>query len=134
MIHLIYVSDFSRELNQQDFDDILAVSTKNNYEQDITGFLVVNGQNFFQVLEGSKKHVFTLLEAIRRDPRHQNLRVIISEIIEKRDYPNWSMGFVCNWDNDLSDDLKSVLTQYGKTQEFKLSHGKGLRGLLQGLG
>tara|TARA_R110002167_G_scaffold158775_2_gene354054 strand:- start:184 stop:588 length:405 start_codon:yes stop_codon:yes gene_type:complete len=134
MIHLIYVSDFSRELNQQDFDDILAVSTKNNYEQDITGFLVVNGQNFFQVLEGSKELVFTLLEAIRRDPRHQNLRVIISEIIEKRDYPNWSMGFVCNWNNYLSDDLKSVLTQYGKTQEFKLSHGKGLRGLLQGLG
>ncbi|MDO6713209.1 BLUF domain-containing protein [Aliiglaciecola sp. 2_MG-2023] len=134
MIHLIYVSDFARELNQQDFDDILTVSTKNNYEQDITGFLVVNGQNFFQVLEGSEEQVYTLLESIRRDPRHQNLRVIISEIIEKRDYPKWSMGFVCNWHDYFSEDIKSVLIQYGKTQVFNLNHGKGLRGLLQGLG
>lgn len=134
MVYLIYVSDFARELNQQDFDDILAVSTKRNFEQGITGFLVVNGQNFFQVLEGSEEQVFTLLEAIRRDPRHQNLRVIISEMIEKRDYPHWSMGFVCNWQKHLSEDIQSVLIQYARTQEFNLNHGKGLRGLLRGLG
>lgn len=134
MIHLIYVSDFAQELSQQDFDDILAVSTKNNYEQDITGFLVVNGRNFFQALEGSQEQVFALLDSIRRDPRHQNLRVISSEIIVKRDFPDWSMGFVCNWHNYLSDDIKSVLVQYGKTQVFTPSHGQGMRVLLQSLG
>ncbi|MDN4501687.1 BLUF domain-containing protein [Alteromonadaceae bacterium BrNp21-10] len=134
MLYLTYVSDFAQELESQDFNNILAVSTEHNARQNITGFLVVVDQHFFQALEGPEEHVLTLLEAIKRDPRHQNLRVIGSETIVKRDFPDWSMGFVCYWKSHLLDDIQSVLLQYAKTEVFKPHHAQGLRVLLQSLG
>ena len=46
-----------------------------------------------QMLEGRKEVVLRLMEWIQADPRHSDLREVISGESRKRIFPDWSMGF-----------------------------------------
>jgi hypothetical protein len=80
------------------FDDaalavLLAQSRASNRDHDLTGMLLYRRGRFFQVLEGTQDAVDELMTKIRRDPRHTDVRVLLTESIEERRFTEWTMGF-----------------------------------------
>jgi hypothetical protein len=90
---LIYMSIAAKDLNAQDLEKILEVSRHNNALQHITGLLVIKGTTFLQVLEGDSEIIKPLFQKLKDDQRHREISIISWETIEKRDFPQWSMGF-----------------------------------------
>ena len=70
---------------------IQAVSYRRNAERSITGFLINDGQLFYQALEGPSSGVAALLDRIREDPRHSDMRVLGESSIQVRGFAEWSM-------------------------------------------
>lgn len=93
MIHLVYVSSATREMNEEDLLFLLEQSRNRNKEKNVTGMLLYVGGNFFQVLEGDKKDVEEIYESIVKDDRNKGNIIILKESINERTFPGWSMGF-----------------------------------------
>lgn len=93
LIHLIYVSTATRELDAAELDKILEASARHNTPQHVTGMLLYAEGNFMQVLEAEEEAIDETYSRIASDPRHTDLFVIEREPIERRDFDQWSMGF-----------------------------------------
>ena len=72
---------------------ILASAQANNSRAGVTGGLLFNTVFFAQVLEGPSEQVERIFEQIQRDPRHSDLTVLQSKLVDSRDFPEWSMAF-----------------------------------------
>ena len=90
---IVYVSCVSALYQREALADILHQSRQNNAARGITGLLLYVGGNFMQAIEGPEKETQTLIEQIREDPRHHDMRVIVEFPINKRSFPDWSMAF-----------------------------------------
>lgn len=90
---LIYLSSETKSFNEHELLAILEKSIINNKKKGITGVLLYSGGNFIQLLEGSKKEVEALFAKIRADKRHTNIIRLMAEYSDKRDFPDWKMGF-----------------------------------------
>lgn len=93
MIHLAYVSSATREMSEEDLLFLLEQSRNRNKRQNVTGMLLYAGGNFFQVLEGNKKDVEEIYQAICQDDRNKGNILVIKESISERVFPDWWMGF-----------------------------------------
>ena len=65
----------------------------NNADAGVTGMLTYHNATFIQLLEGDKLAVQPLLSKIRKDPRHENVRILWEGPIPERGFAAWSMGF-----------------------------------------
>ena len=90
MRQLAYIST-ADSLGKSDLEDILRVAKANNAALGVTGFLMFNGQNFFQVLEGEGAALSGLVDRIEGDRRHSGLVVVSDLDIAERCFPHWSM-------------------------------------------
>lgn len=66
-----------------------------NAQLGITGWLLYNDRTLtvYQVLEGPTAVVEKLIDAIIKDPRHEvSLASVQRKVIEKREFPHWSMS------------------------------------------
>ena len=70
-------------------ESVVNASRANNPAKGITGFLCMSGSTFVQVLEGGRDEVCELFNAIIRDPRHENIRVLAYEEIRQRKFGSW---------------------------------------------
>lgn len=93
MYRLVYVSTARESLNTEDIGRILDVSQSNNHERYLTGFLVHNGRNFMQALEGAYDEVREIYDRILLDDRHEGVVQILGENIRKRAFPDWAMNY-----------------------------------------
>lgn len=93
MYRLVYVSTARESLNTEDIGRILDVSQSNNHERYLTGFLVHNGRNFMQALEGAYDEVREIFDRILLDDRHEGVVQILGEKIDKRAFPDWAMNY-----------------------------------------
>ena len=73
-------------------DSILAVSRSWNARSGVTGVLGVTGRTYIQLLEGPAEELDSLLERLRRDPRHKDLTVLARGPVSVRLVPGWSMA------------------------------------------
>jgi len=94
-------------------DEILVQSRRNNPAKGITGMLCVSNDVFIQLLEGGRDEVCELYNAIVRDTRHQNVRLLAYDEISQRQFGSWTMGRV-----DLARVNPSVLLKYFKRAEL----------------
>jgi hypothetical protein len=106
LIHLLYTSESNlsgsfEELGRA-LNDILSQSQFNNEKGGLTGALIFTGGLFAQILEGPAQRVEETFQAICRDTRHRNVRVLLRDACEHHTFADWSMGFVML---DGSDDL-----------------------------
>ncbi|MDX1559605.1 MAG: BLUF domain-containing protein [Marinobacter sp.] len=92
LCRLIYFSSVSPDLQESDLDDILSESVIRNGQRGITGLLAYDQFNFMQVLEGEEEAVNKLYLSITADPRHQDVRLILYEQIEERQFNDWAMA------------------------------------------
>lgn len=98
---LAYVSMAAGELDRPAIQRLSSAADQSNRERDVTGVLVYNGRNFFQVLEGPRDPVYALLTRIIRDPRHHGLSVLYEGGNAIRAFPEWGMRM---WAPRLGDD------------------------------
>ena len=94
LVRCLYASRPSASLQGVGLDRILVQSRKNNPALGVTGLLCVSDNLFVQVLEGGRDEVCELYNAIVRDDRHQNVRMLSYEEISERQFGNWTMGQV----------------------------------------
>lgn len=107
LVRLLYCSQAADPKSEGVLDDILAQSRRHNPESGVTGLLCVSGDGFLQILEGGRDEVSALYNAIVRDDRHKNVRLLSFEEIEQRKFGAWSMGRV-----DFSKINPGLLLKY----------------------
>ena len=116
LVRLVYASRAKATLTPAQFDDILAVSRRNNQANGITGVLCTNTFIFLQMLEGGRKEVSETYNRIASDPRHQDVQLLHFEEIMSRKFADWSMGKVSfdrlNMAVLLKHSAKAVLDPY----------------------
>ncbi len=94
MIELVYVSHAKVHFGHQDLVKLLETARAHNAENKITGMLLYDGyEAFIQAIEGAKDQVEALFQTISQDPRHERISVLWRNDIEKRNFPDWQMGF-----------------------------------------
>ena len=103
MYYVVYMSAAPELLTEQQLDDILSTSRRNNSRTGITGALLYQDGNFVQVLEGDKDQVRRLFTRIEADPRHHQVIEVVDGDIAEPDFPQWSMAF-----GDLSHDTTQL--------------------------
>lgn len=90
IIRLIYVSNHGSICNRF-ANEILQVSQCNNRRDSITGVLIINDEDFIQLLEGSREAVTSCFSRILLDKRHRNVQVVCVNDASLRLFPRWSM-------------------------------------------
>lgn len=94
LVRLLYASRPASPLTASVIDTILAQSQDGNQAKGITGILCFNDELFLQVLEGGRDAVCELFNAIVRDDRHKNVRILSYEEVPERCFGGWTMGQV----------------------------------------
>lgn len=120
LVRCLYASRPLQPLNGPFLESILAQSRKNNPALGITGLLCVANDLFVQVIEGGRDEVCDLFNAIVRDERHQQVRLLIYEEIDERQFGNWTMAQV-----NISNLNPAMLLKYFKRAEFDPFSGSG---------
>lgn len=72
--------------------EILGVSERNNRRDRLTGALLYHDGWFLQALEGARIDIDRLMTRLRADPRHRDIRVLAYDPVDRRAFPDWSMG------------------------------------------
>lgn len=90
----IYTSHATIAASPARHNDILDVSQRNNRLLGVTGFLLREENYFLQFLEGPKPGLTKLLDRIRMDSRHKNMRIRRTGTAHRTFMPDWQMGFV----------------------------------------
>jgi len=94
LVRLLYASRAATPLTASVIDSILEQSRENNLRQGITGMLCFSDDIFMQVLEGGRDEVCELFNAIVRDQRHLDVRILVYEETAERRFGSWTMGQV----------------------------------------
>ena len=82
------------EQRKTELGTLFSVARSNNKKQQITGALLIYGDWFAQVLEGTEALVRALFATIEADPRHENIAVIQSGMAGERLFSRWAMARV----------------------------------------
>jgi len=89
---LIYVSRAVQPMTAQDLDELLCKSRAFNRSAGLTGCLIHQDGYFMQMLEGEQKAVSSLMEKIKADPRHGQVRIVIEGPTRSRVFTDWGMA------------------------------------------
>lgn len=103
-----YVSTAKIDLPDQGVQDIMTTAVNFNKAEKITGLLLYNERNFFQLIEGEKKTIEDLYERIVQDSRHQN----IIKILEKPVFKNSLDGYLTDFITDKNKFEQSRFEEY----------------------
>jgi hypothetical protein len=87
---LIYAS---RPFGYDDLDllTILSSARRNNVRDGITGALICREDLYMQLLEGREAQVQAAYRRIEADSRHTEVRLLCSDEMETRLFPQWAM-------------------------------------------
>jgi len=89
---LIYVSKAVEPMSKQALDTLLKQSQTFNRSKGITGYLLYQDGYFMQMLEGNRDILFDLMDKVKIDPRHHDVRIVIEERTRCRVFLDWSMA------------------------------------------
>lgn len=130
LVRCLYASRAAAPINARLLDEILDQSRRNNPGLGVTGLLCISGDTFIQILEGGRDEVCTLYNAIVRDDRHQNVRLLAYEEISERRFGAWTMGQV-----NIAKTNPALLLKYFKRAEFNPfeTSGRATMALLEDL-
>jgi len=120
LVRLLYASRSTAPLTASLVESLLEKSRANNPRQGITGILCFSEDLFIQVLEGGRDEVCELFNAIVRDDRHRNVRILIYEEIRERRFGGWTMGQV-----NIARVNASLLLKYSEKAVLNPFTGSG---------
>lgn len=127
LVRCLYASRPAKPLPADMLDEILDQSRRNNPRRGITGLLCFTNDVFVQVIEGNRDEVCELFNAIVRDDRHSNVRLLVYEEIAERRFGSWTMGQV-----NVEHLNPALLLKYAEKAELNpfASSGKATMALL----
>lgn len=128
LVRLIYASKVTPNFGPMDMRDILEKSRRNNTENGITGLLVMADGHFFQALEGSRMAIHQIYARILLDSRHSNSVILSSVEIEKRQFTDWSMGYVLRTEKNRPLFLSYSLDKYFAPLSLRAQAAEALLG------
>ena len=103
MFHLIplkmlqticYLSNSRKDLTNQELQSLFFSTKMNNIRLKISGILIHDNGNFFQIIEGKKKHVIDLYQKIENDSRHFNLIKIFDKPIQSSSFKSFRSSYI----------------------------------------
>ena len=121
MLSIVYVSVATKPMSEDNIVAILVQSRANNTRLGLTGALLCHRQRFIQILEGEEKQVLTKYRTISLDPRHRNVHVLSRELIEQRQFPQWTMGFR-PLSQGAMNELDGFDEFFGRTGHVQIKH------------
>ena len=128
MIHLLYISTATKEMDENDLLELFEQSRINNKKNNITGVLLYKDHTFIQVIEGEKNQVETLYEKIKKDHRNKNLVLLTKEEISQRSFPEWNMGFEkTSKKEELPDEFIDYFDENYNTEEMLHASDEAMR-------
>lgn len=113
LVRCLYASRAHGALTADILESILEKSTQKNPRAGITGLLCYANDVFVQVIEGGRDEVCELFNALVRDPRHEQIRLLAFEEISERRFGGWSMGKV-----NLDHVNPALLLRFGERAEL----------------
>jgi hypothetical protein len=113
LVRCLYASRPAHPLAAEVLDSIFEQSRRNNPRRGITGLLCFTNDIFVQAIEGSRDEVCGLFNAIVRDDRHRDVRILIYEEIAERRFGNWTMGQV-----NVEKINPAILLRYAEKAEL----------------
>ncbi|UBQ02802.1 BLUF domain-containing protein [Curtobacterium sp. TXMA1] len=132
MLSLIYSSVTTRPLGDDDLAALLAQSRRANAENDITGVLLFRNGYFLQLLEGPDQAVRTKMATIKHDDRHTKVTVLMEELIEERQFPEWTMGYPAeDTDVEQAPGYRTTFDDLDGTDGTQISSLPALRELIR---
>lgn len=93
LLSLVYTSTASHPFRETALEQLLVECRRLNSEREVTGMLLYRSGRFIQVLEGDPDTVHGLVERIRHDARHHDMRILVEETVEGRRFADWTMGY-----------------------------------------
>jgi len=93
VLTIAYTSTANGEFTHNDLDALLISARETNARLKITGALLFRHGRFIQIIEGAADTVRALYASIMADPRHRDIHVVADEVIARRRFPAWTMGF-----------------------------------------
>ncbi|MEQ9488812.1 MAG: BLUF domain-containing protein [Alphaproteobacteria bacterium] len=93
MRRVLYVSQQTKLMTDQDLINLLAEARSLNVRHEITGVLIHVGSFFIQCIEGQHDDIAKLCENISTDVRNRNFTILDDVKTSTRAFPDWSMGF-----------------------------------------
>ena len=88
---LAYVSTADAALSA---GQVMAMGTNAQFRNNgdgITGILVYNGRNFFQIVEGDRDPLYALLGRLHLDTRHSGISLVYEQAQTQRAFGNWDL-------------------------------------------
>ncbi len=93
MIQTAYVSRAAEAVTEESLLSLMQQCLANNEASGVTGMLLYGNDTFLQVIEGEEAVLDTLVDKIRKDPRHAEIHFLYRKPVEHRQYTDWSLGF-----------------------------------------
>jgi hypothetical protein len=94
MLQLVYISAASAAFTSEALRALLTKARLRNSIYGVTGVLLYHHGSFLQILEGPETGVELIYASIQRDARHSNPKILNRETILRREFEDWSMGFI----------------------------------------
>ena len=113
LVRCLYASRAAGPLSADVLDSILEQSCRNNPTLGITGILCFTDDVFVQVIEGGRDEICEVFNAIVRDDRHLQVRLLSYEEISERRFGNWTMGQV-----NIEKISPAMLLKYSEKAEL----------------
>ena len=111
MHKILYSSRARTAIDEDELQEILRVSRRNNEAAGVTGILLHypatdrQQATFLQVLEGERDTLESVYARISEDPRHDYMKLLSSEDTVARRFGDWTMGLQYVTDEDLQHVL-----------------------------
>ena len=114
MFHLIYSSRETQAFGVSDLKKLLVGARLRNRDVDVTGMLAYHGGVFLQALEGPETATREVFDRIRKDPRHNDMKVLQEQSVMSsgRVFGDWSMAFADT--NGAAKILKGFIELNGR--------------------
>jgi len=95
----------AQTLRDVDIEELLFYARENNKRLAITGVLLLIQGKFIQYIEGYEEDIDKVYESIKVDTRHNDLLLLDSGFVDKRQYNSWSMAYRKVKNSEINDIL-----------------------------
>ena len=106
---------------EQEIQNILAYSRRNNHRLGATGALLFTQGCFVQALEGNREMLEDLFERLQGDERHHDVTILSFERIEERAFADWDMAYL----GDVEPGASATIAALTLTEAFRRREAKG---------
>lgn len=123
MYQFCYISESTsdKSILLEDLRNILAEARDFNYRHQVSGALYFAEGYFFQCLEGDKEVLQSLIDKLKKDPRHTNIKLFEFKQINEAVFADWSMKYISR-----RDEIHQCCQRMGfdafKPYEFEQKH------------